>query len=112
MEHANGLEGWDSGFVTGVAVHAAVELAFDYRGDITLTLDGGTDVVGYLFNRDPGSPEPFVDVFEREGGRRRLPYASIRRIRFTGRNTAAGNSYAAWLRSRDAAKVAEPTRSA
>jgi len=31
-----------------------------------------------------------------------IPYARIASIRFTGRDTAAGNSYAAWLRSREA----------
>jgi len=33
-----------------------------------------------------------------------IRYAEIRTIRFTGRDTAAGNSYAAWLRAREAAK--------
>lgn len=113
MEHANTLEGWDSGPVTGAALDAAIELAFDYRGDVTLTLEGGADVAGYLFNRDRAAREPFVEIFERDGGgRRRLPYRAIRRIRFTGRDTAVGNSYAAWRRSRDAAKAAETTRSA
>jgi hypothetical protein len=48
-----------------------------------------------------------VQVFEQQGG---LPltvlYADIHTVRFTGRDTAAGNSYAAWLRSREAAKAA------
>jgi hypothetical protein len=41
-----------------------------------------------------------------------IPYADIATIRFTGRDTAAGNSYAAWLRSRDAAKASKPASSA
>jgi len=111
MEHASSLEGWDSGPVEGAVREAAIELAFDYRGDVTLTLEGDADVVGYLFNRDRAAPTPFVEVFERAGGAgRRLPYAAIRRIQLNGRDPAS-NSYAAWLRSRDAAKATEGTRS-
>jgi hypothetical protein len=31
----------------------------------------------------------------------RIPYRDIRTIRFTGKDPAAGNSYAAWLRRRE-----------
>jgi hypothetical protein len=68
--------------------------------------DGG-ELVGYLFNRDTDAPTPFVQVFAAAGGDPvTIPYADIRSIRFTGRDTAAGNSYAAWLRSREATKAA------
>jgi hypothetical protein len=33
-----------------------------------------------------------------------IAYREIRTIRFTGRDTAAGNSYVAWLRAKEAAK--------
>ena len=46
------LEGWDPGPVGGATLAEVVELAFDYRGDITLRLDDGRQVDGYLFNRD------------------------------------------------------------
>ena len=59
--------------------------------------------VGYLFNRNTDVREPFVQLYERDGGSPvTIPYARIATIRFTGRDTAAGNSYAAWLRSREA----------
>jgi hypothetical protein len=46
-------------------------------------------------------------MFERgESAPSTIPYARIRAIRFTGKDTAAGNSYAAWLRLRQAAKAA------
>ena len=51
-----------------------------------------------------------MQVFEQRGGDAlTLPYADIQTIRFTGRDTAAGNSYAAWLRTREAAKAARST---
>jgi hypothetical protein len=100
------LEGWDSGPVDGANLAEVVEYAFDYRGDITLLLDDGRQIVGYLFNRDRDVAEPFVQVFERgDAAPHTIPYARIRAIRFSGKDTAAGNSYAAWLRLRQAAKA-------
>lgn len=97
------LEGWDPGAVDGAALADVVEHAFDYRGDVTLRLDDGRQVEGYLFNRNGDVPEPFVQVFERgQDAPCTIPYARIRAIRFTGKDTAAGNSYAAWLRLRQA----------
>jgi hypothetical protein len=101
------LEGWDSGPVEGAHLDEVIERAFDYRGDVRLSLDDGRQVDGYLFNRNREVAEPFVQVFERgETGSSTIPYARIRAIRFTGKDTAAGNSYAAWLRLRQAAKAA------
>jgi hypothetical protein len=107
------LEGWDSGPVEGERLAEVIERAFDYRGDVTLVRDDGAELMGYLFNRNADGPRPFVQVFASAGGDPiSIPYADIRSIRFTGRDTAAGNSYAAWLRSREAAKAAGPARGA
>jgi hypothetical protein len=104
------LEGWDPGLVEGAALVDVIERAFDYRGDVTLTLDDGRQLDGYVFNRNREVAEPFVQVFERgESAPSTIPYARIRAIRFTGKDTAAGNSYAAWLQRRQAAKAASDT---
>jgi hypothetical protein len=106
-EDEKSLEGWVPAITDAASLAEAVERAFDYRGDVTLDLDDGGQVDGYLFNRNRDVPEPFVQVFE--PGRERpstIPYTRIRAIRFTGKDTAAGNSYAAWLRLRQAAKAA------
>lgn len=80
----------------------AIERAFDYRGDVTVVRQDGSEVVGYLFNRDGDAAEPFVQMFERDAERPlRLRYADIRAICFTGRDTAAGTSYEAWLRRKE-----------
>lgn len=105
-ERERSLEGWDPGAVDGPDLAYVVERAFDYRGDVTLVQRDGCERVGYLFNRNIEVREPFVQMFERDGGAPiTIPYGHIVSIRFTGRDTAAGNSYAAWLRSREAAKV-------
>jgi hypothetical protein len=101
------LEGASPEIRDAATLARVIEQAFDYRGDVTLALTDGTELVGYLFNRNADGPEPFVQMFEQSGGSpHRIPYARIRSIRFTGKDTAAGNSYAAWLRSREAAKAA------
>jgi hypothetical protein len=101
------LEGWSPEVGDPASLAEVIERAFDYRGDVTIVRRDGTEIVGYLFNRDATVARPFVQVFEQQGGLPlTLAYADIQTIRFTGRDTAAGNSYAAWLRSREAAKAA------
>src|SRR2546425_1106881 len=76
-----------------------VERAFDYRGDVTLVRRDGTELIGYLFNRNAEIQGRFVQMFAGTGdGPLTIPYSEIRTIRFTGRDTAAGKSYEAWLR--------------
>jgi hypothetical protein len=107
------LEGWDPGPLKGDDLAEVVEHAFDYRGDVTVVRRDGAELVGYLFNRDADAATPFVQVFAASGGDPvTIPYADIRSIRFTGRDTAAGNSYAVWLRSREAARAAGSARGA
>ena len=101
------LEGWTPEIRDAATLAEVVDHAFDYRGDVTVVLADGRELVGYLFNRSRDAAEPFVQMFEREGtGPSSIPYARIRAIRFTGKDTAAGNSYAAWLRSKEAKAAA------
>ena len=61
--HEN-LEGWVPTLATDSEFHEAIEKAFDYRGDMTLTLKDGRIVVGYLFDRKIGGPH-LTDCFIR-----------------------------------------------
>ena len=107
VEPEASLERWTPEVMDAASLAEVIERAFDYRGDVTIVRRDGSEVIGYLFNRDAAVARPFVQVFEQQGGPPlTLPYADIRTIRFTGRDTATGNSYAAWLRSREAAKAA------
>jgi hypothetical protein len=77
---------------------AALDAAFDYRGNVTLLLADGSELVGYVFNRELSGPAPFVQLLPADGGaRRRIPLGSIRGVAFTGRDTAAGKSWETWL---------------
>src|SRR5256712_11956654 len=104
------LEGWTPEIGGAVSLEAIVDKAFDYRGNITVVKTDGSETVGYLFNRNRDVPVPFVQMFDLTGaGPYTIPYGEIRAIRFTGRDTAAGNSYAAWLRAQEAAQAAPPS---
>ena len=93
------LEGWEPAVGVDASLEDVIERAFDYRGDVTVVRRDGTQVVGYLFNRNAEAAERFVQMFDRAGqGPLTIPYAEIGTIRFTGKDTAAGKSYEAWLR--------------
>ena len=101
-------EGWAPEIGPDVSLEEVVDKAFDYRGNITVVKTDGSETVGYLFNRNRDVPVPFVQMFDVDGaGPHTISYVDIRAIRFTGRDTAAGNSYAAWLRAKEAAKAAD-----
>jgi hypothetical protein len=98
------LEGWVPD--PHVPLREVIERAFDYRGNVTVERRDGTEVVGYLFNRNADVPQPFVQMLHAAGdGPFTIPNADIRTIRFTGQDTAAGNSYAAWLERKAAARA-------
>jgi hypothetical protein len=99
------LEGWAPEAGDRVSLAEIIDRAFDYRGNVTVVKTDGSEAVGYLFNRNADVREPFVQMFDVDGaGPLTIPYREIHTIRFTGRDTAAGNSYAAWLRAKKAAK--------
>ena len=67
-----------------------VERAFHYRGDVTVNMNDGGSVTGYLFNRNDRVSEPFAQLFETGAGREvSIPYRSIAEVLFTGRDAAA-----------------------
>ena len=82
----------------GVNLARVIDLAFDYRGNVTVVKVDGTELEGYLFNRNSDAPAPFVQMLDLHGnGPIRIPYSEIRNIRFTGKDAAAGQSWKAWL---------------
>jgi hypothetical protein len=95
-----GLEGWIPELVNDAEVREALEKAFDYRGDVTLTQKDGTKIEGYIFDRIDGATlsSSFVRVLPKNGSSRlKIPYSEIAALAFTGRDTAAGKSWEAWV---------------
>ena len=96
-----GIEGWVPELASDDDIRVALEKAFDYRGDVTLTLKSGTKVEGYIFDRVAGSSlaTSFVRLLPKTSNERlKVCYADISALAFTGRDTAAGKSFEAWIR--------------
>jgi hypothetical protein len=95
------LEGYVPTLATDAEIHAAFEKAFDYRGDVTITRKDGTKLEGYIFDRHTGKSltDSFVRVFPATSNEKvKVAYADIAALAFTGRDTAAGKSYEAWVK--------------
>jgi hypothetical protein len=98
---AEGLEGWIPELVNESELRQALEKAFDYRGDVTITGKDGRTIEGYIFDRVAGATlsSSFVRILPKNGsGRLKIAYADIAALAFTGRDTAAGKSWEAWVR--------------
>ena len=99
-QHEN-LEGWIPRVASDEDLRQALEKAFDYRGDVTLTTKDGKKIEGYIFDRVTGPTlvTSFVRVLPKDSNQRqKIAYAEIATLAFTGRDPAAGKSWEAWVR--------------
>ena len=95
------LQGWVPELATENELREALEKAFDYRGDVTITRRDGTKVEGYIFDRTTGKDlaSSSVRVLPKDSNQRqRISYADIAALAFSGRDTAAGKSWEAWVK--------------
>jgi hypothetical protein len=100
-EQHHKVEGWVPELATEADLRAALEEAFDYRGDVTIARKDGSRVEGYVFDRRSGTTlaDSVVRVIPQYGsGKVAIPYSDIAGLAFTGRDTAAGKSWEAWVR--------------
>ncbi len=95
------LQGSVPSLSTEDELRQALEQAFDYRGDVTITRRDGTSVEGYLYDRRTGRSltDSLVRILPQNGSPRvSIPYSDIAALVFSGRDTAAGKSWEAWIR--------------
>jgi hypothetical protein len=79
---------------------AALDEAFDYRGDVLITRKDGSRVEGYVFDRRRGktSSDSYLRLLPKDGGPRlSIGYDEIAGLAFSGRDMAAGKSWEAWV---------------
>ena len=89
----------------------AVELAFDYRGDVTVSLKSGESLSGYLFNRQVNGSDSYLYVFPSDSSdARHIRYDQIAAIAFTGEDTATGKSWENWIAKKDSERRVEVER--
>lgn len=95
------LEGWVPELASEAEVREALEKAFDYRGDVTITRKDGSKVEGYLFDRRSGTSlaDSFVRVIPSTSQTKmNIAYSDIAALSFSGRDTAAGKTFEAWVK--------------
>jgi hypothetical protein len=95
------LEGWIPELASEVDIREALEKAFDYRGDITVTRKDGSQIQGYLFDRRTGPTlaESFIRILPANAeGKVNVAYADVAGLVFSGRDTAAGKTFEAWVK--------------
>jgi hypothetical protein len=91
------------------ALRNAIDLAFNFRGDVTISLRRGDPIEGYVFDRRlHGAPDRQQIRIIPKGSDERLeiPLADIAGLRFTGKDTASGKSFESWIKKYAQKKLA------
>jgi hypothetical protein len=95
------LEGWIPALASDEEIRVALEKAFDYRGDVTIARKDGSKIEGYLFDRRSGKTlaDSIVRLIPKDSNQKiAVPYSDIASLAFSGRDTAAGKSFEAWMK--------------
>ena len=96
------LEGWIPALASDAEIREALEKAFDYRGDITITRKDGTQVMGTssIASVEHSLEDSFVRVIPSNDAKAKvnIAYAEIAALAFSGRDTAAGKTFEAWVK--------------
>jgi hypothetical protein len=95
------IQGWIPELVGEAELRDALEKAFDYRGDVTITRKDGSRVEGYIFDRRNGATlaDSVVRLIPQNSAEKiSISYSDIAALAFSGRDTAAGKSWEAWVR--------------
>jgi Zn/Cd-binding protein ZinT len=103
------LEGSVPTIASDEDLRQALEKAFDYRGDVTLTLKSGERIEAFIFNRKTGTTlaDSFVQYFTPNAPEKRsVSYAEIARLEFSGKDRAAGKHWEDWLKAYNERKAA------
>ena len=108
FEHEQ-LEGWVPEVASENDLKNALEKAFDYRGDVTLTTKAGKKIEAFIFNRHTGATlaDSWVQYFEPNvDGKQKLAYDQIARLEFSGKDRAAGKHWEDWVKAYNERKAA------
>lgn len=101
FKHEN-LEGYVPSLASAEEIRDAFDKAFDYRGDLTITLKTGDAIEGYVFDRRAESADLsqcVVRMFPKNGTDKiSIRYSDIAALAFTGKDSAAGKSFEAWVK--------------
>jgi hypothetical protein len=108
FEHEK-LEGWVPSIAGDDDLKSALEKAFDYRGDVTITTKSGDKIEAYVFNRHTGATlqDSYIQYFAPNvQPKQKLSYADIARLEFSGKDRAAGKHWEDWVKAYNDRKAA------
>ena len=106
------IQGWIPSLASEAEIRAALEKAFDYRGDVTLTLKDDRKIEGYLFDRRSAQAlaDCTVTLFPKDRDDKvTISYAQIARLEFSGKDTAHGKSFETWIKKYNEKRAAGET---
>lgn len=95
------LEGWVPDLGNEEELRQALEKAFDFRGDVSITRKDGSRIEGYIFDRRSGKTlaDSAVRLFPKDSSQKvAIPYSDIAALAFSQRDPAAGKSWEAWVK--------------
>ena len=107
-EHAQ-LEGWVPTLASDEDLRQALDKALDYRGDVTLTLKNGERIEAFIFNCQTGPTlaDSFLQYYTPSSPeKRKVSYADIARVEFSGKDRAAGKHWEDWVKAYNEKKAA------
>ncbi len=108
FEHEK-LEGFVPSLASEDDLKSALEKAFDYRGDVTITTKAGEKIEAYVFNRHTGATlqDSYIQYFAPNvQAKQKLSYADIARLEFSGKDRAAGKHWEDWVKAYNDRKAA------
>src|ERR1035437_5450187 len=106
------LEGWVPTLATDDGLREALAKALDYRGDVTLTLKSGVRIDAFIFNCKNAATlaDSWVQYFSPTAPeKRKVSFAEIARIEFSGKDRAAGKHWEDWVKKYAEKKAAGET---
>ena len=79
----------------------ALQTAFDYRGDVTLDLQDGSQLLGFVYLYNEAGKDSVPQT---------VPASRVARVRFTGEDTAFGKSWDDWTTKAEKERKKEAER--
>ena len=103
------LEGWVPELASAEDLCQALEKAFDYRGDVTITTKSGEKIEAYHLQPAHGCHAGrFLGQYftPKAPEKRKVSYAEIARLEFSGKDRAVGKHWEDWVKAYNEKKAA------
>jgi len=98
-DHPQSWAGFRLQPVNDAELREALNRAVDYRGDVTIHLKAGEQLVGYVFDRQEGIPHPSIKMYLAGQSEPCVVQShDIAVVEFSGEDTAFGRSWEDWAK--------------